>query len=106
MMTTFSIRRLNVVAPCLERKCHLPGPVLALSMNLPLSLPSPPLWAGKRVAEGRERGDPRRFMVPMHGIEVVGALHEPTHPRPLPGGEHACVGALSVPFWERFRPVE
>src|SRR5437870_2024302 len=27
-----------------------------LSMNLPLSLPSPPLWAGERVAEGRERG--------------------------------------------------
>jgi len=25
-------------------------------MNLPLSLPSPPLWAGERVAEGRERG--------------------------------------------------
>src|SRR2546427_3233907 len=27
-----------------------------LSMNLPLSLPSPPLLAGERVAEGRERG--------------------------------------------------
>src|SRR5436190_10745295 len=27
-----------------------------LSMNLPLSLPSPPHWAGERVAEGRERG--------------------------------------------------
>ena len=25
-------------------------------MNLPLSPPSPPLWAGERVAEGRERG--------------------------------------------------
>ena len=25
-------------------------------MNLPLSLPSPPLWAGERVAEGRVRG--------------------------------------------------
>ena len=30
--------------------------VLPLDMNRPLSLPSPPLWAGERVAEGRERG--------------------------------------------------
>ena len=34
----------------------------------------------------------------MHGIEVVGALHEPTHPRPLTGGEQAFVGVLSVPL--------
>jgi len=47
----------------------------ALSMNLPLSLPSPPLWAGERVAEGRERGDSDQFMVPMHGKNGVGAFH-------------------------------
>ena len=36
-------------------------------------------------------------MVPMHGKEIVAALHEPTHPRPLPGGERAFV---QFPSWE------
>src|SRR5438874_2164128 len=38
------------------------------------------------------------FMVPMHSKKRKGALHEPTHPRPLRGGEQALVRALSVPL--------
>src|SRR3989454_1995093 len=62
----------------------------------------PPVWSPGFSRSGPPEGgtpyrwhDPDGFMVPMHGIEVVRALHEPTHPRPLPGGEHAF---LSVPF--------
>src|SRR3989442_8827247 len=40
----------------------------------------------------------RRFMVPMHAEKRKGALHEPTHPRPLPGGEQAFVRVASVPL--------
>src|SRR5438093_9145042 len=36
------------------------------------------------------------FMVPMHAQERKEALHEPTHPRPLPGGEQASVRVLFV----------
>jgi hypothetical protein len=62
-------------SPVLGRPTHEPGsrPQLtskawkcSLSMNRPLSLPSPPLRAGERVAEGRERG--LRFMVPMQAL--------------------------------------
>src|SRR6266480_1542790 len=42
--------------------------------------------------------NPPRFMVPMRATYGVGATHEPTHPRPLPGGEQAYVHALSVPL--------
>src|SRR5439155_23361006 len=38
-----------------------------------------------------------RFMVPMHARKAERALHEPTHPRPLPRGEQASV-AISVPL--------
>src|SRR6059036_2447019 len=34
---------------------------------------------------------PDRFMVPMHAKKRKGAFHEPTHPRPLRGGEQAFV---------------
>src|SRR5437773_3557394 len=53
------------------------------SMNRP---PHPALSPseGERVPEGRVRG---RFMVPMHAQKRKEALHEPTHPWPLPGGE-------------------
>ncbi len=50
-------------------------------MNHPLSLPSPPLWAGERVAEGRERGIQTGSMAPMHGTKAVGAFHEPENAR-------------------------
>jgi hypothetical protein len=40
----------------------------------------------------------RRFMVPLHGRKAERALHEPTHPRPLPGGEQAFVRVASVPL--------
>src|SRR6266498_3312956 len=43
-------------------------------------------------------GDRHWIMVPMRGIKVVVAPHEPTHPRPLPGGEQAFVCVLSVPL--------
>src|SRR5881409_1289979 len=39
-----------------------------------------------------------RFMVPMHGRKAEGAFHEPTHPRPLPGGEPALLHVLAVPL--------
>src|SRR5213595_3113140 len=39
-----------------------------------------------------------RFMVPMHAQKRKEAFHEPTHPRPLPGGEPAFVGLPSVPL--------
>src|SRR5213594_1368922 len=39
-----------------------------------------------------------RFMVPMHARKRKEALHEPTHPRPLPGGEQAFGRVLSVPL--------
>src|SRR5437667_4042008 len=41
---------------------------------------------------------PTRFMVSMHGTKLVEALHEPTHPQPLPRGEQAFVRVLSVPL--------
>src|SRR5436309_2081342 len=37
-------------------------------------------------------------MVPMHAQERKEAFHEPTHPRPLAGGEQASVRVLSVPL--------
>src|SRR2546426_965293 len=37
-------------------------------------------------------------MVPMHAKKRKGALHEPTQPRPLPGGEQAFERVLSVPL--------
>src|SRR5205814_8174998 len=42
--------------------------------------------------------EPTRFMVPMHAQKRLEALHEPTHPRPLPGGEQAFVRVPSVPL--------
>src|SRR5205809_5225363 len=39
-----------------------------------------------------------RFMVPMHDHKPKEALHEPTHPRPLPGGEQAFVRGAKVPL--------
>src|SRR6266568_1185638 len=39
-----------------------------------------------------------RFMVPMHAKKRKEAFHEPTQPRPLPGGERAFVRAMSVPL--------
>ena len=39
-----------------------------------------------------------RFMVPVRAKNRVGASHEPTHPRPLPGGEQVFVRVLSVPL--------
>jgi hypothetical protein len=42
--------------------------------------------------------DGPRFVVPMHGRNAEGAFHEPTHSRPLPGGEQAFVRVLSVPL--------
>src|SRR5436309_7514118 len=38
------------------------------------------------------------FMVPMHAQKRMKAFHEPTHCRPLPGGEQASVRVLSVPL--------
>src|SRR5437867_9391645 len=38
-----------------------------------------------------------RFMVLMHAKERKRALHEPTHPRPLPGGERTFLRASSPP---------
>ena len=38
------------------------------------------------------------FMVPTRAQERMGAFHEPTHPRPLPGGEQAFVHAVSAPL--------
>src|SRR3989454_11187710 len=46
----------------------------------------------------RRARDGPRFMVPMHGHEAEGALYEPTHARPLPGGEIAFVCVVSVPL--------
>src|SRR5437763_6752234 len=40
-----------------------------------------------RWGEGGRRSGEGRFMVPMHAEKRKGALHEPTHPWPLPGGE-------------------
>src|SRR6266516_3464033 len=37
-------------------------------------------------------------MVPMHARRRKEAFHEPTHPRPDPGGERAFVRVLSVPL--------
>src|SRR6266702_3211949 len=37
-------------------------------------------------------------MVPMHARRRKEAFHEPTQPRPLPGGERAFVRAMSVPL--------
>src|SRR5947199_6088634 len=37
-------------------------------------------------------------MVSMHARKRMEAFHEPTHPRPLPGGEQASVRVLSVPL--------
>src|SRR2546425_335209 len=34
----------------------------------------------------------------MHGRKAEEALHEPTHPRPLPGGEEAFVRVVPVPL--------
>src|SRR5438093_55899 len=53
--------------------------------------------AGKMPAAPlRRRLTSCRFMVAMHGRQAKRAFHEPTHLRPLPGGEQAFVGVLSV----------
>jgi len=46
----------------------------------------------------RRARDGPRFMVPMQGRKAEGALYEPTHARPLPGGELAFVCVVSVPL--------
>ena len=54
---------------------------MVFSMNLPFGVPAS---AGPGRLKAPEGGtpyrwqDPDRFMVPMRGIKVVGALHEPT----------------------------
>src|SRR5256712_6114492 len=37
-------------------------------------------------------------MAAMHDFGIVETLHEPTHPRPLPGGEEAFVRVVPVPL--------
>src|SRR5207247_287428 len=39
-----------------------------------------------------------RFMVPMHAPKRKEALHEPTHPRPLPRGEQTILRGAKVPL--------
>src|SRR5438045_4513289 len=64
------------------------------------SLHEPGLGAPASSPARRRRSQrlPGRFMVPMHGRAAEGALHEPTHPRPLPGGEQEFVWVLLVPL--------
>jgi len=46
----------------------------------------------------RRFGFPRQVHCPNARRNAVGALHEPTHPRPLPRRERAFVRAVSVPL--------
>src|SRR5439155_10871986 len=70
-----------------------------------LPLHEPPVWSPGFSRSGPPEGgtpyrwhDPDGFMVPMRGRRAEGALHEPTHPRPLQGGEQSFVPFLSVPL--------
>src|SRR5947208_13235284 len=67
-----------------------------LSMNGPLSLPSPAQSGregGRRPGEGE-----LEFMVPRPARHRKQARNQTTHPRPLPGGELVFVRVLSVPL--------
>src|SRR2546425_1345351 len=74
------------------------------SIRLPRALPQPdPLHEplripGQFLVAYATRNCPGGFIAPMHGLKAEGALHEPTHPRLLPGGERAFVRAVSVPL--------
>jgi len=54
-------------------------------MNLPLSLPSPPLRAGERVAEGRERGIRLAFQVHCTALRPRTLSMNRTHSQPRLG---------------------
>src|SRR5438034_5446783 len=54
-----------------------------------------------RSAGGSERAQPATNSAASRREQVTqldGPFHEPTHPRPLPGGEQASVRVLSVPL--------
>src|SRR5438874_2740252 len=97
LMHARSVRGLsmNRTMPCLQmNKLYILGSwsqcIRKSERGLSMNRTMPPLQMNKlRIL---------RFMVPMHAKKRMGARHEPTHARPLRGGEQALVRALSVPL--------
>src|SRR3989454_2919984 len=80
-------------------------PASCRETNQSKALPGTCVWSPGFSRSGPPEGgtpyrwhDPDGFMVPMRGRRAEGALHEPTHPRPLQGGEQSFVPFLSVPL--------
>src|SRR5438046_4793116 len=81
-----------------QRKPICEVAVAAFHEPPPHPVPLPIRWGegGRRPGEGR-------FMVPMHAEKRKGALHEPAHPWPLPGGELSKRAPILTPLLRRGR---
>src|SRR5882724_5930299 len=69
-------------------------------MNHYLSLPSPPLWAGERVAEGRERGIRTGSSSQCTAAKSWGLSMNRRNPDPSQEGSKHSFASCQFPSWE------